>query len=143
MIANVEIEQKGDTTWHLRVGGEDISEAVSGVHVHVEGAGRPARVELEFLDLTRFKGDANVAIDPFTAATLKALGWTPPKEEPEPEPTYALTEKGLRMVEERRRLTWFLHDLDWDLGQRADVQEYLTERLEALGGPVSLKEEDD
>lgn len=80
MQANVEIEQRADTAWHLKVNGEDISEAVSGVRVRVEGAGKPATVELEFLDLTKFKGSADVAIDPFTAATLKALGWTPPKE---------------------------------------------------------------
>jgi hypothetical protein len=42
--------------------------------------------------------------------------------------------------DERRRLSWFLYDLDWDLGQRADVQDYLKERLDALGGPMTMEE---
>lgn len=44
--------------------------------------------------------------------------------------------------EERRQLTWFLHDRDWDMGDRGSVQDYLEQRLTALGGPVSLTEDD-
>lgn len=41
---------------------------------------------------------------------------------------------------ERVRLTRILHDLDWDLSQRAEAQDYLIERLQTLGGPVSPAE---
>lgn len=40
--------------------------------------------------------------------------------------------------DERRELTRYLYDLDWDDGQTAEVQDYLRERLDALGGPVTI-----
>lgn len=80
MIAQVEIEQLPDSAWTLLVNGTNCSEAVSGIDLRIDGAGKPAHLTLEFLDLTRFKGEADVKVDGFTAATLKALGWKPPEE---------------------------------------------------------------
>lgn len=42
--------------------------------------------------------------------------------------------------EERCELTRFLYDPDWDMGDRANVQDYLKRRLDALGGETTIEE---
>lgn len=78
MITNVVINQRDNHTWSLMVDGQEISDSVCGVRMDIAGAGQPAKVVLEFVDLAHFSGEAEVVIDDRLAEVLKRLGWTPP-----------------------------------------------------------------
>lgn len=49
-------------------------------------------------------------------------------------------ESGASAHEQRVALTRMLYDKDWDLGQRADVQDWMEDLLATLGGPVTPEE---
>lgn len=81
MVANVVINQRDDGTWACLLDGRDIADTVAGCTVRISGAGQPASVVLELMDLTAFTGPGEVFIDAQLANLLRQLGWQPPEEQ--------------------------------------------------------------
>lgn len=77
-----EYEQQG-VTGRVVVDGQDITSAVRSLSIHAEpGAAFPRAVlDLNIIDATAFSSpDTELLLPDAVAATLVALGWTPPEE---------------------------------------------------------------
>lgn len=77
-----EYEQHG-TDVHVVLDGQDITAAVQSLSIHAEaGAARPRVVlNLDIIDATTFSSpETQLLIPAAAAATLVALGWTPPED---------------------------------------------------------------
>jgi hypothetical protein len=80
-VNNLEIKPKENGRYEILLDDQDISDAVQGVRLELFANEKPYVV----LDMTYYptwcKSPADVQIDGLTAAVLRKLGWTPPKEE--------------------------------------------------------------